>query len=220
MECYNFGAFYSKRENISKMENNTEMQVSKSRFKTGILLFWIYLKSMAFAFTGGMAAIPLIQFDLVKKYKMIADDDFVQIIALSHALPGIIGLNNSILTGYKIAGVFGALMCSLGTIFPAFTAMLVVAVIFQKLPQSKIVKGAILGIRAISVAVILDVAIRIVMRFRKNAFGLSVILVAFAIPLITGLSSFYAILLSGLIGVLYVSIKDQPKKRTNTKEED
>ena len=202
------------------MENNTEVQFLRSRFKTGCLLFWIYLKSMAFAFTGGMAAIPLIQFDLVKKYKMITEDEFVQIIALSHALPGIIGLNNSIITGHKIAGVFGSLMCAMGTILPAFTSMLLVAMLFQKLPQSKIVKGAILGIRAISVAVIFDVAVRIVIRYKKSAFGLAVILTAFAIPLITGVSSFYAILISGLIGIIYVTVQKQPSVQVDSKKED
>lgn len=202
------------------MENNTEVQFLRSRFKTGCLLFWIYLKSMAFAFTGGMAAIPLIQFDLVKKYKMITEDEFVQIIALSHALPGIIGLNNSIITGHKIAGVFGALMCAMGTILPAFTSMLLVAMLFQKLPQSKIVKGAILGIRAISVAVIFDVAVRIVIRYKKSAFGLAVILTAFAIPLITGVSSFYAILFSGFIGIMYVTVHKQPNVQVDSKKED
>lgn len=207
-----------KRDTLAMTGNNIELHQTRNKIQTGFLLFWIYLKSMAFAFTGGMAAIPLIQFDIVKKYKMMSDDDFVQIIALSHALPGIIGLNNSILTGYKIAGVFGALMCSVGTIMPAFGAMLVVAVLFQKLPQSKIVKGAILGIRAISVAVIFDVAIRIVNRFKKNAFGLLIILAAFLIPLITGVSSFYAILFSGLIGILYVSFHNQPNERDDTKK--
>ncbi|MHC1771224.1 MAG: chromate transporter [Flexilinea sp.] len=189
-------------------------------WKTGILLFWIYLKSMAFAFTGGMVAIPLIQFEVVKRYGFLSDDEYLEIIALSNALPGIIGVNNSILTGYKICGVFGAVMAASGTILPAFFSMVIVAIIFQKLPQSRIVNGAIRGIRAVSVAVIFDIGIRIFLRYKKDAYGLCVLFLALCIPLFTGVSAFYTILLSGLIGIIYVGINRKKKQGPASEDRD
>lgn len=189
-------------------------------WKTGILLFWIYVKCMTFAFTGGMAAIPLIQFEIVKRYKFLTDDEYFEIIALSQALPGIIGVNNSILTGYKICGIFGAVMAASGTVLPAFFSMLIVAMIFQKLPQSRIMKGAIRGIRAVSIAVIFDTGLRIFLRYKRDAYGLCIIFLALCIPLFTGVSAFYTILLSGLIGIVYVGVNRKQKQRPASEDRD
>ncbi len=174
----------------------------------GFLIFKIFFSAMVFAFTGGSAATPTLIYQVVKKYKLMSEDEYMEIVALSHSLPGIIGINNSMLTGYKVCGIFGSFMAVLGTALPAFVSMLLVAVIFQELPQSRVVRGAINGIRAISIGILFDTGLRILIRNHKNIFGIAMIILAMCLPLFTKISAFYTVLLSGLIGVVYYLTKN------------
>lgn len=182
-------------------------------------LFFIYLKSMALAFTGGLAAIPILESELVTKSKLVSKEDFLEITALSQSLPGIIGLNHAIIIGHKLYGKIGSIACALGTIFPAYFSMLIVAVIFQDLPNNPIVLGMVQGIRAVSIAVILGAGLRIVKQFKKNRFSILLVLFSLCVPLFTSISTFYTILLSGTIGILYTAFHHDEKVDNSTQKE-
>ncbi len=201
------------------MDNNLSKYYHMTNFRKGLLLFWIYFKAMAFAFTGGMAATPTLIYEIVTKRQLLTEEEYLEIIALSNSLPGIIGINNSIFTGYKIAGPFGSLMAVLATALPAYFSMLLVAFLFQGLPENRYVRGAINGIRAVSVAILFDMGVRVFLKYRKNAFGILMMLFALAVPLLTKISAFYTILLSGLIGILYYIYNQQNKKQETAGED-
>ena len=185
------------------MDNNLSKYYHMTNFRKGLLLFWIYFKAMAFAVTGGMAATPTLIYEIVTKRQLLTEEEYLEIIALSNSLPGIIGINNSIFTGYKIAGPFGSLM----------------AFLYQGLPENRYVRGAINGIRAVSVAILFDMGVRVFLKYRKNAFGILMMLFALAVPLLTKISAFYTILLSGLIGILYYIYNQQNKKQETAGED-
>lgn len=178
-----------------------------SDYKKGLLLLRIYLKAMVFAFTGGLAATPQLIFEITKKHKLMSEDEYLEIIALSNSLPGIIGVNNSYFTGKRLAGAFGAAMAISGTVLPAFFSMLIVAVLFQQLPESRIMRGAINGIRAVSIAVLMQTGINIIMRNKSTRFAQIMIVLALLLPLLTPIGAFYTILLCGSCGILFVMFR-------------
>lgn len=174
-----------------------------SDYKKGLLLLRIYLKAMVFAFTGGLAATPQLLYEITKKHKLMSEDEYHEIIALSNSLPGIIGVNNSYFTGKRLAGAFGASMAIAGTVLPAFFSMLIVAVLFRQLPESRIMRGAINGIRAVSIAVLLQTGIHIIKRNKSTRFAQIMIVFALLIPLLTPIGAFYTVLLCGACGILF-----------------
>lgn len=188
-----------------------ETTEKRKTIQMGLLMFWIYFKCMLFAFTGGASIVPLLTHEIVQKRHLLSQDDYDQIIALAQTLPGVISLHNAHLTGYKIGGWFCAMMAAIGTILPALGSMLLVAILFQSLTRNRIVMGAIRGIRAVSVAILLDTGIRIIWRRRKSAFSILLALAALAIPLIAGVSSFWAILICGAAGILVTFLRPQMK---------
>lgn len=186
-----------------------------SDYKKGLLLLRIYLKAMVFAFTGGLAATPQLIFEITKKHKLMSEDEYLEIIALSNSLPGIIGVNNSYFTGKRLAGAFGAAMAISGTVLPAFFSMLIVAVLFQQLPESRIMRGAINGIRAVSIAVLMQTGINIIMRNKSTRFAQIMIVLALLLPLLTPIGAFYTILLCGACGILFVTFR-KPASESET----
>lgn len=177
------------------MENTTQK---------GVILFWIFFKSMMFAFTSGMAAIPSIERNIVDKRKWLTDKEFWTYPVLGQSLPGVISIHNAILLGNRIAGPFGALMSLLGVIMPAFVCMLLLAVLFQTFVDNPLVQGAIRGIRVISVAIILGNGIRLLSNVPRNWFSILLVLAAIALPLLFGASAFWTIIACGAAGVISI----------------
>ena len=152
-------------QNLAKNKNAEESVISaktesfdaggKSKSQKCRELFWAYLKSMALAFTGGPAVLPILQEQLDDKYHLMSKEEVLEFFALGQTLPGAISLNAGLLTGRKIAGVAGAAAASIGIIFPAVAGMLLIAGTYQFASQLEFIKGAIEGIRAASIAIIL-----------------------------------------------------------------
>lgn len=178
-----------------------------SNLQRGLFLFWTFLKGMTFAFTGGMAAIPIVEKDLVDRKKWLTDEEFWAFPALGQSLPGVIGVHISIMIGNRIAGPFGSFMAALGVITPAFVGMLVIAALFQTVVDNPYIQGMIRGIRAIAVAIILGNAVRLLKTIRKDAFSIILVICAITIPLFFGFSAFYTILTCGLAGIISIFLE-------------
>jgi chromate transporter len=73
----------------------------------------------ALAFGGGFTAIPLIQYEMVERFHWLSTKEFLDGIALGQVTPGPI-LITATFVGYKISGLLGAFMATLGVFFPSF----------------------------------------------------------------------------------------------------
>ena len=73
----------------------------------------------ALAFGGGFTAIPLIQYEMVDRFHWLNTKEFLDGIALGQVTPGPI-LITATFVGYKISGLVGAFMATLGIFFPSF----------------------------------------------------------------------------------------------------
>ena len=58
--------------------------------------FGIFFKIGAFTIGGGYAMVPLIENEIVTKRKWIAQEDFIDLLAISQSAPGILAVNISI----------------------------------------------------------------------------------------------------------------------------
>ena len=73
----------------------------------------------ALAFGGGFPAIPLIQYEVVDRFRWLTTKEFLDGIALGQVTPGPI-LITATFIGYKVSNVLGATMATLGIFFPSF----------------------------------------------------------------------------------------------------
>ena len=79
-----------------------------------------------FSMGGGMATVPFL-FDLSARTGWFSGADLANMIAISEATPGPIGINMATYVGYATAGVPGGIIAPLGLVTPAFLIILVVA---------------------------------------------------------------------------------------------
>lgn len=117
-------------------------------------MFMTFFKIGAFTFGGGYAMLPLIQREVVDENEWLTQDEFMDILAIAEATPGPVAVNTSTYVGYKLNGIKGSLICTLGTILPSFAIILVVARFLWQYRDNAVVDRVFLGIRPAVAALI------------------------------------------------------------------
>jgi chromate transporter len=123
-------------------------------------LFWTYLKIGTFTLGGGYAMLPLIQHEIVEKQHLIDEKEFVNMIALAQAAPGLIAVNSAIFIGHRIAGWRGVAATVCGAVLPSIVIILLIAVFFTQLKHLPAVEAVFKGLRPAVVALIAAAVIK------------------------------------------------------------
>ena len=117
-------------------------------------LFWTFLKIGTFTLGGGYAMLPLVQREVVDNRHWIDEEEYLTMIALAQAAPGLIAVNSAIFIGWRIGGWKGVCGAVLGAVLPSFCIILAIAMVFSEWKQLPAVEAAFRGIRPAVVALI------------------------------------------------------------------
>lgn len=98
--------------------------------------------------------IPLIQREVVDRQHWIDEEEFLNMIALAQAAPGIIAVNSAIFIGWRCGGWRGTAGAVLGAILPSFCIILAIAMVFRNYQDQPAVEAVFKGIRPAVVALI------------------------------------------------------------------
>ncbi len=166
-------------------------------------LFWTYLKIGAFTFGGGYAMISLVQAEIVDKKHWIDQKEFMDMIAISQATPGVIAINTATFVGYNIAGFWGSLVATLGVTIPSFIVIAIISQFIQAFLALEWVSYAFNGIRAGIIVLIFDAVIKMKRSVEINAFNIILGLAAFFLATFTDINVVYLILIGGILGIIW-----------------
>jgi len=172
------------------------------KIKMQLNLFLTFLKIGFFAYGGGYAMIPLIQHEMVTSNGWLKMSEFLQIITIAEMTPGPLAVNLATFTGYKLAGLTGALVSTTGVILPSFGLVLILTRIFLLIRENPKIKGLLTGLRSAVLALIISSAVSI----GKTAFldlkVAGIALVCFAVLLWLDPHPAAIIAAAGITGIL------------------
>ena len=135
--------------------SNTSIPLRKnSRAKLLRTLFTSTFTLSAFTFGGGYVIVPLMRKRFVEQLGWIDEQEMLDLIAIAQSAPGIIAVNTSILVGYKVAGVGGAVFTLLGTMLPPLILLSVLSYVYDAIKDNTIVKTLFFGM-SIGVAIVI-----------------------------------------------------------------
>lgn len=117
-------------------------------------LFWVFFKVGTFTIGGGYAMIPLMQKLIVEKKQWLSQEEFLDTIALSQAMPGLFAANMATNVGYRLRGKTGAVVSVIGNILVPILIILAIAIFFRQFRENKVVESIFMGIRPAVVALI------------------------------------------------------------------
>ena len=98
--------------------------------------------------------LALIQREVVDRRGWIDEEEFLNMIALAQAAPGIIAVNSAIFIGWRIGGWKGVVGAVLGAVLPSFVIILLIAMVFSEWKELPAVEAVFKGIRPAVVALI------------------------------------------------------------------
>jgi chromate transporter len=163
----------------------------------------------AFTFGGGFVIIPLMKKKFVDELGWLGEDEMLNLAAIAQSSPGAVAVNASILLGYRVVGVPGALVTILGTILPPLITISIISFFYAAFRDNVIVNAVLKGMQAGVAAVIADVVINMggnVVK-EKNTISTLVMLGAFAATFFFKINVMYIILVCGCIGASRVLIQ-------------
>ena len=109
-------------------------------------------------------------------YRAAFEKEIMDLTAIAQSSPGAIAVNASILIGYHVGGVAGALISVIGTVLPPMIIISVISLFYQAFRDSLIVSRVMTGMLAGVAAVITDVVLRMAGNILKEKKPLPVIM--------------------------------------------
>ncbi len=169
-------------------------------------LFVTFFKIGAFTFGGGWAMISIIEREIVDKNHWISREEFLDLLAISQSMPGILAVNISVSIGDRLRGFKGSLVAALGTILPSFLIILVIAIYLTPdiIKNNPVVSRIFMGIRPCVVALIIAPVITSAKAARINWRTVWIPIIVAALIYI-GWNPIVFIVLGGLGGYLWLS---------------
>lgn len=166
-------------------------------------LFWAFMKFGIVTFGGGTAMIPLLQGIVVEKYDWLTEDECIDCIAVSQALPGVIAINLATYVGYKKQGLIGAICATVGVLIPSVAVIMAAVAFLDQFGGNRFVHGALKGVSAATIGLMACAVYTISRKVLKGPF--SVMLAAGAFCLITFLhwNAVWPIVIAILSGLFY-----------------
>ena len=117
-------------------------------------LFWAFFQIGLFSFGGGYAAVPLIQSQIVETNHWMDMSQFADLITIAEMTPGPMIVNSATFVGQQIAGLPGAIICTLGSVMPSLLIVLILSWVYMKFRNLGTVQGILTGLRPAIVALI------------------------------------------------------------------
>ena len=145
--------------------------------------------------------LPLIQREVVEQKKWISNEDFIDMIAVSQSVPGILAVNIAIFTGYRMKGFAGSIIATLGAILPSFLMILLIAMFFRSYQENPAI---VKMFKAIRPAVVALIAVPVFTTARTVGINLKTAVIPAAAAFLIGywgVSPVYIVLAAALGGI-------------------
>lgn len=160
----------------------------------------------AFTFGGGYVIIPLMKEKFVEELNWIKEDEMMDLISIAQSSPGSLAVNASILVGYRMKGIKGALLTVLATITPPLFIISFVSYFYEIFTSNpiilKILAGMNIGIGAILIDVVLTLGTSVIKDYK---FYSIFIILAVLYASYKDVNIIIIVLVGGLIGLFYFS---------------
>ena len=203
-------------------------RAKKTNTKRGKLLGTLFLrffKTGLFTFGGGYAMIALLESEFIDRQKWLSKEEFLDMVALAESTPGPIAINSATYIGYKVAGVPGAAVATLGVCLPSLLIIYLISLFFDRFLALPYVAYAFRGIQVCVTYLILSAGLKMLRASEKT--WLSYVLLGLTMVAMIGFywgsvsfSSIFFILIGGAVGVFFYLLKKIRRDRHTSTGED
>ena len=175
-------------------------------------LFFSFMKIGLFTFGGGYAMISVITDTCVEKKQWLTQDEMMDLAVVAESTPGPIAINCATYVGYKIAGMTGAVLATLGIVLPSFVIIYIISMFLENFLEYPVIAAACRGIKIGVSLLILDVGLMMLKKMKKKPqpriiAGCVLIIMLLSNIFSLRISSVVLMLVAGIISLLVFAVK-------------
>lgn len=171
------------------------------KWKKSLQILLFFCRIGCFTFGGGWSIVAQMQQEFVEKRGWITEEELLDFTSVARSLPGIMIANTSLIFGYHMAGVPGAIAAVVGITIPSVVIIALVTLVYDAFRSNPFVLRALTGVRAAVIPIILSAALRLRRGALKDWTGYALAAVA-AVLSVLGVNNIVIILLGVLAGLL------------------
>lgn len=164
-------------------------------------LFLVFTKISLFAIGGAYSFLPLLEKELVQKYQWMGKEEFLDILGMVKIFPGAISVKYATYAGYKMAGIYGAIVANIGNLLGPMSFVILASSLYAKYKNLPGVKGAFNMIQLAVFAMIIAVAFQLIdVSQAVQLRSLLIIVISFALFMYTEINPVLIIIGAGVLG--------------------
>ena len=150
------------------------------------------------------------QRELVTRHGWLSDEDFMDEVALSQAMPGVFAVNMASTTGYRLRGVRGAVVATVGNVLMPIVFILALAMFFRTFRENPIVERVFMGLRPCVVALIAAPVFTMAKSAKVTWSNVWIPVVSALLIWLFGVSPIVVVVVAALGGYLYSRLRRNP----------
>ena len=181
-------------------------------------LFLTFAKIGLFTFGGGYAMISMIENNCVERKQWITHDEMMNVTVIAESTPGPIAINCATFTGYKKAGLIGALVATLGIVVPSFFVIYLISMFLDNFLELTIIANAFKGIKIAVGILILDAAVTMIKKMQKKKLPRTIMLCSCVVMLFINIfawnfSSISLMLIAAAVSLTIFVLNGAPEQK-------
>jgi chromate transporter len=166
-------------------------------------LFVAFLRIGLFAFGGAYSFLPLVEREVVEGHHWLDKAEFLEVLGIVKVCPGAISIKFATYTGYKVAGVPGAVVANVANLLPAVFFIALASLVYSKYKDVPYVKAGLEAVQYAVFAMVIAVAVQLVDKSGVLQLKyLLVVVAAFALFVLTKIHPAFIIVGAALYGGL------------------
>ena len=125
----------------------------------------------------------------VQKKQWLTQDEMMDLTVVAESTPGPIAINCATYVGYKMAGMTGAVLATLGIVLPSFVILYLISMFLEQFLEYRLIAAACKGIKVGVSLLILDAGFTMLKKMKKKPQPRIIAGCAFAVMLLNNILS-------------------------------
>ena len=164
-------------------------------------MFLTFAKVGVMTFGGGYAMLPILQREVVENKGWATEEELADYFAIGQCTPGVIAVNTATFIGQKLKGTAGAIMATLGVVFPSVVIISLLAGVIEAFSHIVWVQNAFGGIRVCVCVLILNAVVKLYKKAVVDKFTFAIFLLVALLSYFLPVSPVVFVLLAAAAGI-------------------
>lgn len=177
-------------------------------FREYLELFFVFFRIGAVTFGGGLAMLPILERDLIKKRGWMTSEQLVDYFAIGQSTPGIVAVNVATFVGYNRKKIPGSVVATLGIVTPSIVVITLLAMFLNNFADIVWVQKALRGINVVVAVLLISAVVSLGKKTVTDWIAALIALAAFVAMVAFNVSGVIIVFVSAALGI---AIKYRPR---------